>query len=236
VELLSFENEKDCWDLDEDEKLAVAAAKKEDGNAKFKAGDIARAVRRYEAAKACLASDYKMDEKQKEACKAAKVVLCTNLAMCAAKLGKQEDVLKHAEEALKLDEKCFKVPRAPARPMRSLATVWGPPTCSRLPLAENGRSTQALHRRGGIRLRANDFDGAEADLTQASETFLCLIAPLCSYLYGGLYGGLYERAHIIRYFPHAQALEFGAASEAFCKGVRKELALCPRPPGAVKRQ
>jgi hypothetical protein len=30
--------------------------------------------------------------------------------------------------------------------------------------------------------------------------FLCLITPLCSYLYGGLYGGLYERAHIIRYF------------------------------------
>jgi hypothetical protein len=30
--------------------------------------------------------------------------------------------------------------------------------------------------------------------------FLCLITPLCSYLYGGLYGWLYERAHIIRYF------------------------------------
>ena len=28
--------------------------------------------------------------------------------------------------------------------------------------------------------------------------FLCLITPLCSYLYGGLYGGLYERADIIR--------------------------------------
>ena len=28
--------------------------------------------------------------------------------------------------------------------------------------------------------------------------------PLCSYLYEGLYGELYERAHIIRYFPHLQ--------------------------------
>jgi hypothetical protein len=35
----------------------------------------------------------------------------------------------------------------------------------------------------------------------ARGSFLCLITPLCSYLYGGLYGGLYERAHIIRYFP-----------------------------------
>jgi hypothetical protein len=33
-----------------------------------------------------------------------------------------------------------------------------------------------------------------------SIDFLCLVTPLCSYLYGGLYGGLYERAHIIRYF------------------------------------
>ena len=32
-----------------------------------------------------------------------------------------------------------------------------------------------------------------------SKDFLCLITPLCSYLYGGLYGGLYERAHIIRH-------------------------------------
>ena len=39
---------------------------------------------------------------------------------------------------------------------------------------------------------------------QMNAYFLCLITPLCSYLYGGLYGGLYERAHIIRYFPRAE--------------------------------
>jgi hypothetical protein len=37
--------------------------------------------------------------------------------------------------------------------------------------------------------------------TSTSTSFLCLITPLCSYLYGGLYGGLYERAHIIRIGP-----------------------------------
>jgi hypothetical protein len=36
-----------------------------------------------------------------------------------------------------------------------------------------------------------------------SRSFLCLITPLCSYLYGGLYGGLHESAHIIRCFPPA---------------------------------
>ena len=30
-----------------------------------------------------------------------------------------------------------------------------------------------------------------------SVSFLCLITPLCSYLYVGLYEGLYERAHIV---------------------------------------
>ena len=28
-----------------------------------------------------------------------------------------------------------------------------------------------------------------------AASFLCLITPVCSYLYGDLYGGLYERAH-----------------------------------------
>jgi hypothetical protein len=40
-------------------------------------------------------------------------------------------------------------------------------------------------------------------------SFLCLITPLCSYLYGGLYRGLYEKAHIIRYFLTCRA--FGSS-------------------------
>ena len=48
------------------------------------------------------------------------------------------------------------------------------------------------HRRSRCRCRAR---------ARRSKPFLCLITPMCSYLYGGLYGGLYERAHIIRYFP-----------------------------------
>jgi hypothetical protein len=43
-------------------------------------------------------------------------------------------------------------------------------------------------------------------------SFLCLITPLCSYLYGGLYGGLHERAHIIRYFPRLPQVAHGATS------------------------
>lgn len=52
--------------------------------------------------------------------------------------------------------------------------------------------------------RAKGAGGALAG-SPGRRACLCLITPLCSYLYGGLYGGLYERAHIIRYFPRSQA-------------------------------
>ena len=50
-------------------------------------------VGRYDAAKTILASDYKMDDEQKEQCKAIKVVLFTNMAMVHAKAGADDKVL-----------------------------------------------------------------------------------------------------------------------------------------------
>jgi hypothetical protein len=52
------------------------------------------------------------------------------------------------------------------------------------------RELAALHRQRDV----------EVFLSEGGS-FLCLITPLRSCLYGGLHGGLYERAHIIRYFP-----------------------------------
>ena len=93
LELVSFTNEKDSWDLKEDEKLDAAEVKKANGNQKAKSQDWGRALRRYEAAKTILASDYKMDDEQKEKCKAIKVVLFTNMAMVHAKAGADDKVL-----------------------------------------------------------------------------------------------------------------------------------------------
>ena len=108
IELLEYENEKDSWDLSEEEKLALAEKKKLMGNQKLKAGDMERALRRYEAAKSALASDYKMDDDQKAKAKAIKITLFTNMAMVKSKMGDEEAVLKNCEEALKLDENCVK--------------------------------------------------------------------------------------------------------------------------------
>ncbi|KAJ8428476.1 hypothetical protein Cgig2_029929 [Carnegiea gigantea] len=48
VELVSFEKEKESWDMNTQEKIEAAAKKKEEGNALFKAGKYARASKRYE--------------------------------------------------------------------------------------------------------------------------------------------------------------------------------------------
>jgi hypothetical protein len=53
----------------------------------------------------------------------------------------------------------------------------------------------------------------------ANASFLCLIMPLCSYLYGGLYWGLYERAHIIRYFPLWSFCRNGSAADGWLRHV-----------------
>ena len=92
IELVEFENEKDSWDLNEEEKLAAAEAKKVKGNEKAKAKDWARAIRRYESAKTALASDHKMSDEQKEQAKALKITLHTNLAMVHEKIGDTDAV------------------------------------------------------------------------------------------------------------------------------------------------
>lgn len=61
IELVSFDKEKESWDMSTDEKIEAAGKKKEEGNVLFKAGKYARASKRYEKvsfAKNCLAFIY----------------------------------------------------------------------------------------------------------------------------------------------------------------------------------
>lgn len=48
VDLVSFEKEKESWDMSTQEKIEAAGKKKEEGNVLFKAGKYARASKRYE--------------------------------------------------------------------------------------------------------------------------------------------------------------------------------------------
>lgn len=109
VELVSFENEKESWELhDNEEKLQVAQAKKVLGNERVKIKDFEKAARRYENAKDVLTSDYSFTEEQKEKSKELKVSIWTNLAMCQDKLGQADAALTSCNEALKLDPKTVK--------------------------------------------------------------------------------------------------------------------------------
>ena len=49
-----------------------------------------------------------MNERQKEAMKAAKVLLLSNLAMVAYKMGDEKKCIKHCTEALEIDTDCVK--------------------------------------------------------------------------------------------------------------------------------
>lgn len=48
IELVSFDKEKESWDMNTDEKIEAAGKKKEEGNVLFKAGKYAKASKRYE--------------------------------------------------------------------------------------------------------------------------------------------------------------------------------------------
>jgi len=108
MELVSFENAKETWEMNESEKLEAACNRKNAGTDLFKKGQYEKAVICYESANSCLASDGKMDDAQKAEAKALKINSHTNLSICHSKLKDDAKTLKAANEALKLDSSCIK--------------------------------------------------------------------------------------------------------------------------------
>merc|ERR1712005_13674 len=72
IELVSFENPKDTWEMTESEKLDAARDRKRAGTDLFKSGDYKKAIVCYESSNSCLVSDSKMDDSQKAEAKALK--------------------------------------------------------------------------------------------------------------------------------------------------------------------
>uniref|UniRef100_A0A0E0P7R0 peptidylprolyl isomerase n=1 Tax=Oryza rufipogon TaxID=4529 RepID=A0A0E0P7R0_ORYRU len=105
VELVSFEKEKESWDLkDNAEKIEAAAKKKDEGNVWFKMGKYAKASKRYEKAAKYIEYDSSFTDDEKKQSKALKVSCKLNNAACKLKL-------KEYREAEKL---CTKVLRTQA--------------------------------------------------------------------------------------------------------------------------
>ncbi|CAL0304550.1 unnamed protein product [Lupinus luteus] len=88
VEVVSFEKEKESWDMNTQEKIEAAGKKKEEGNALFKAGKYARASKRYDKAVKYIDYDSSFSEDEKKQSKALKVA--SNLNNAASKLKLKE--------------------------------------------------------------------------------------------------------------------------------------------------
>ncbi|KAL8500968.1 hypothetical protein ACS0TY_020524 [Phlomoides rotata] len=103
AELVSFEKEKESWDMNTTEKIEAAGKKKEEGNALFKAGKYVRASKRYEKAAKYIEYDTSFSEEEKKQSKALKVTCKLNNAACKLKLKDYKEAEKLCTKVLELE-------------------------------------------------------------------------------------------------------------------------------------
>ncbi|CAO2840586.1 unnamed protein product [Amaranthus hypochondriacus] len=103
VELVSFEKEKESWDMNTEEKIEAAGKKKEEGNALFKAGKYVRASKRYEKAVKFVEYDTSFSDDEKKQSKALKITCNLNNAACKLKLKEYKQAEKLCTKVLELD-------------------------------------------------------------------------------------------------------------------------------------
>ncbi|XP_024451585.1 peptidyl-prolyl cis-trans isomerase FKBP62 isoform X2 [Populus trichocarpa] len=108
IELVSFDKEKESWDMNTDEKIEAAGKKKEEGNVLFKAGKYAKASKRYEKAVKYIEYDSSFSEEEKKQAKALKVACNLNNAACKLKLKDYKQAEKLCTKVLELESRNVK--------------------------------------------------------------------------------------------------------------------------------
>lgn len=103
VELVSFDKERESWDMNNEEKIEAAGKKKEEGNALFKAGKYVRASKRYEKAAKFIEYDSSFSEDEKKQAKALKITCNLNDAACKLKLKEFKQAEKLCTKVLELE-------------------------------------------------------------------------------------------------------------------------------------
>ncbi|CAH2052338.1 unnamed protein product [Thlaspi arvense] len=103
VDLVTFEKERESWDMNTEEKIEAAGKKKEEGNSKFKAGKYALASKRYEKAVKYIEYDTSFSEEEKKQSKALKVACNLNDAACKLKLKDYKQAEKLCTKVLELE-------------------------------------------------------------------------------------------------------------------------------------
>lgn len=104
VELVSFEKEKESWDLKSNtEKIEAAAKKKDEGNVWFKMGKYAKASKRYDKAAKYIEYDSSFTEDEKKQSKALKINIKLNNAACKLRLKEYKEAEKLCTKVLELE-------------------------------------------------------------------------------------------------------------------------------------
>ncbi|KAI7748811.1 hypothetical protein M8C21_019574 [Ambrosia artemisiifolia] len=108
VELISFEKEKNLWELTTQEKIEACMRKKEEGNSLFKKQKYERASKRYEKALSFIEYDSAFNEDEKQQAKLLKNSCNLNNAACKLKLRDYKQAVKLCTKVLDADSKNVK--------------------------------------------------------------------------------------------------------------------------------
>lgn len=103
IELKAMDKPKATYQLEADELIKLAEAKRAEGNEFYKAKRMSMATKRYKKALDCLNSEYKFNDEQKAEAKKMKVLCNNNLAAVALFTKDYAAVIKACDETLKLE-------------------------------------------------------------------------------------------------------------------------------------
>ncbi|XP_076951591.1 70 kDa peptidyl-prolyl isomerase-like [Bidens hawaiensis] len=119
VELVSFEKEKDMWELTTQEKIEASGRKKEEGNILFKKQKYERASKRYEKALSFIEYDSAFNDDEKQQAKVLKISCNLNNAACKLELRDYKQAVKLCTKVLDSDSNNVK-----ALYRRAQACIW----------------------------------------------------------------------------------------------------------------
>lgn len=104
IELVSFDKEKESWEIkDNAEKIEAAAKKKDEGNVWFKMGKYSRASKRYGKALDFIEYESSFSEEEKQLSKPLKLSCKLNKAACKLKLKDYKEAKELCTKVLEMD-------------------------------------------------------------------------------------------------------------------------------------
>ncbi|XP_010552023.1 PREDICTED: peptidyl-prolyl cis-trans isomerase FKBP65-like [Tarenaya hassleriana] len=108
VELLSFVKEKESWEMYTQEKIEAAESKKEEGNALFKAGKYAKALKRYDKAVGYIEYGSAFGEEERKKTKELRAACDLNKAACKLKQREYREAVELCTKVLSGEEENVK--------------------------------------------------------------------------------------------------------------------------------